>query len=84
MGPLERSNRMDWEYLHNKGFTKRTYWFRMQLDDGTKQTRNGPVRVGAAVESKIRLSWCEGGGGHMEEVCFVTLDYTIINSPHPL
>ncbi|KAJ5269939.1 hypothetical protein N7505_005697 [Penicillium chrysogenum] len=34
----ERSNRMDWEYLHNKGFTKRTYWFRMQLDDGTKQT----------------------------------------------
>jgi hypothetical protein len=29
---------MDWEYLHKKGFTKRIYWFRMQLDDGTKQT----------------------------------------------
>ncbi|KAJ5457211.1 hypothetical protein N7530_012485 [Penicillium desertorum] len=38
LGDPERPNRMDWEYLHKQGFMKRTYWFRMQLDDGTKQT----------------------------------------------
>ena len=38
LGDPERPNRMDWEYLHKQGFTKRVYWFRMQLDDGTKKT----------------------------------------------
>ncbi|KAJ5177405.1 uncharacterized protein N7500_000104 [Penicillium coprophilum] len=37
LGDPERPNKMDWEYLHKQGFTKRIYWFRMQLEDGTKQ-----------------------------------------------
>ncbi|KGO77180.1 hypothetical protein PITC_024220 [Penicillium italicum] len=40
LGDPERPNKMDWEYLHKQGFVKRIYWFRMQLDDGTKQTFN--------------------------------------------
>ncbi|CAG7934795.1 unnamed protein product [Penicillium nalgiovense] len=38
LGDSAQPNRMDWEYLHKQGFMKRIYWFRMQLDDGTKQT----------------------------------------------
>ncbi|KAJ5969921.1 hypothetical protein N7501_006169 [Penicillium viridicatum] len=36
----ERPNEMNWEYLHKEGFLfmKPAYWFRMELDDGTKQT----------------------------------------------
>ncbi|CAI7633346.1 unnamed protein product [Penicillium crustosum] len=35
----ERFNKMKWEYLHKEGFIfKRAYWFRMELDDGTKQS----------------------------------------------
>ncbi|KAJ5528570.1 hypothetical protein N7527_001963 [Penicillium freii] len=36
----ERPNEMNWVYLHKEGFLfmKRVYWFRMELDDGTKQT----------------------------------------------
>lgn len=29
---------MNWEYLHKQGLMKRVYWFRMELDDGTKRT----------------------------------------------
>lgn len=29
---------MEWEYLHKQGFTKRQFWFRMHLDDGSKRT----------------------------------------------
>ncbi|KAJ5431856.1 hypothetical protein N7445_008354 [Penicillium cf. griseofulvum] len=38
LGDPERPNKMDWEYLHKQGFMKRVYWFRMQVEDGTKQT----------------------------------------------
>ncbi|KAJ5484512.1 hypothetical protein N7453_011980 [Penicillium expansum] len=38
IGDPGRPNKLDWEYLHKQGFTKRIYWFRMQLDNGTKQT----------------------------------------------
>ncbi|KAJ5951715.1 uncharacterized protein N7479_010128 [Penicillium vulpinum] len=38
LGDPEWPNKMDWEYLHKQGFMKRTYWFRMQLEGGTKQT----------------------------------------------
>ncbi|KAJ5606863.1 hypothetical protein N7537_003482 [Penicillium hordei] len=38
VGDPERPNKMNWEYLHKQGFTKRVYWFRMELDDGTKRT----------------------------------------------
>ncbi|KAJ5927533.1 hypothetical protein N7516_009306 [Penicillium verrucosum] len=36
----ERPKEMTWEYLHKEGFLfmKRAYWFRMELDDGKKQT----------------------------------------------
>ncbi|CAI7640317.1 unnamed protein product [Penicillium palitans] len=34
----ERPNAMKWEYLHKEGFFRRRYWFRMELDDGTKHT----------------------------------------------
>ncbi|KAJ5807581.1 hypothetical protein N7447_011037 [Penicillium robsamsonii] len=37
LGDPERPSEMDWEYLHKQGFIKRIYWFRMQLEDGTKQ-----------------------------------------------
>ncbi|KAJ5782108.1 hypothetical protein N7457_003882 [Penicillium paradoxum] len=36
-GNPEQSGKMNWEYLHAQGFTKRIYWFRMQMDDGTKR-----------------------------------------------
>ncbi|KAJ5496284.1 hypothetical protein N7463_008271 [Penicillium fimorum] len=34
----EQPSKINWEYLHKQGFIKRTYWFRIQLEDGTKQT----------------------------------------------
>ncbi|KAJ5355702.1 hypothetical protein N7517_010311 [Penicillium concentricum] len=38
LGDPERPNKMDWQYLHKEGFMKRTHWFCMELEDGTKQT----------------------------------------------
>jgi hypothetical protein len=38
LGDPARPGKMDWEYLHKKGFLERSYWFRMQMDDGTKKT----------------------------------------------
>lgn len=38
VGSPERPGKMNWEYLHKQGFTKRIYWFRMQMDDGSKKT----------------------------------------------
>lgn len=38
LGSPSSPGRMEWEYLHKQGFTKRQFWFRMRLDDGSKRT----------------------------------------------
>ncbi|KAJ5558048.1 hypothetical protein N7535_009538 [Penicillium sp. DV-2018c] len=38
LGDPARPGKMDWEYLHKKGFLERAFWFRMQMDDGSKRT----------------------------------------------
>jgi hypothetical protein len=38
LGDPSSPGNMEWEYLHKSGFTKRQFWFRMHLDDGSKQT----------------------------------------------
>ncbi|KAJ5326199.1 uncharacterized protein N7506_009301 [Penicillium brevicompactum] len=38
LGSPSLPGRMEWEYLHKQGFTKRQFWFRMRLEDGSKQT----------------------------------------------
>ncbi|KAJ5876233.1 uncharacterized protein N7529_001817 [Penicillium soppii] len=38
LGNPSTPNKMEWGYLHKQGFTKRQFWFRMHLDDGSRQT----------------------------------------------
>jgi hypothetical protein len=38
LGDPSAPGSMEWEYLHRQGFTKRQFWFRMHLEDGSKQT----------------------------------------------
>lgn len=47
-------------------------------------THNGPIGVGAAVESKIWLSWCVGGVGDVEKGRFVNCADIVVVVPEAM
>lgn len=44
-------------------------------------SHDGSTGVGATVESEVWLSWCKGGVGDVEEVCFVCCADIVIVAP---